>query len=72
MEVTGGVTENWNGGAEYPRIRGAGVPENGGADYSVTPAIPEVPLKRHLSCNSCARREIRNDCCQWRSYVRAW
>jgi len=27
------------------------------------PAIPVVPVKRHLSCNSCARREIRNDCC---------
>ena len=26
------VSQNWNGGTEYPRIRGEGVPENGSAD----------------------------------------
>ena len=34
-------------GAVYPRILGAGVPENGGADFFVTPGLkelcPEIP-----------------------------
>ena len=31
------ILGNWNGGAEYPRIRGVGVPKNGGANIFVTP-----------------------------------